>query len=367
MNLKERRDQLLAEAKAIVEKAKGEDRDLTYQELQTVEGKITEVKSINDDLSADAKSANILGQLDDMARGQDAGNGDRFLSFSKAWAAGAAEKVMPVGKKALAADSAVFIDAELMTTPIPMGRPATSLLNVLPVKMHDQPTFGYIRQSVRNNAAAVVPEGQTKPESDYTIIKIDNSLDIIAHLSQGVARYWFDDAEALKPFMEEELSYGLRLAVEEKVLEDIDATSGVQTQAFATNKLTTIRKCITKLEVLDFSPSAIVVHPLDWEEIELQLSADAAVEFRGLPYDPASRRLFGAPVVVANVATAGEARVLASGAVGVDTDKLGVRIEWTQLFQDDFATNKVRARCEGRFATSVFQPMGVVIADLTAA
>ena len=32
----------------------------------------------------------------------------------------------------------------------------------------------------------------------------------------------------------------------------------------------------------------------------------------------------------------------------------------------DFSENLIRARCEGRFATSVFSPLGVVVGDLTA-
>ena len=33
---------------------------------------------------------------------------------------------------------------------------------------------------------------------------------------------------------------------------------------------------------------------------------------------------------------------------------------------DNFSKNLIRARCEGRFGTSVFSPLGVVVGDLTA-
>jgi hypothetical protein len=45
-----------------------------------------------------------------------------------------------------------------------------------------------------------------------------------------------------------ELDYGLRMAVEAKVLTDINATSGTQTQAYATSPLVTLRKSLTALE-----------------------------------------------------------------------------------------------------------------------
>jgi hypothetical protein len=211
----------------------------------------------------------------------------------------------------------------------------------------------------------VVNEGAVKPTSTYTIVPIDNTLSVIAHLSERVPKYWFDDAASLRPFMQEELAYGLRLAVESKVLADINGTSGIQTQAYATSPLVTIRKSLTKLEAAGHEPAAMVLDPVDWEGIELALSTVNAVEHMSLPYDAAARRLYGVPVVVANIEAAGTAHVIAKGAVGVDTDTLGVAIQWSETSDaDSFSKNLVLARCEGRFATSVFQPMGVVIADL---
>ena len=44
--------------------------------------------------------------------------------------------------------------------------------------------------------------------------------------------------------MDSELRFGLGLAVEAKVLADINATSGIQTQSYTTSGLTTLRKGI---------------------------------------------------------------------------------------------------------------------------
>ena len=64
-------------------------------------------------------------------------------------------------------------------------------------------------------------------------------------------------------------------AVEAKVLADVNGTSGIQSQAYATSVLATLRKGITKLEVAGYTASAYVLHPTDWEGVE--------------PYDPATR------------------------------------------------------------------------------
>jgi hypothetical protein len=44
-----------------------------------------------------------------------------------------------------------------------------------------------------------------------------------------------------------------------------------------------------------------------------------------------------------------------------------VGVQWSENSNDtDFAKNLIRARCEGRFGTSVLSPLGVVSCDLTA-
>ena len=87
----------------------------------------------------------------------------------------------------------------------------------------------------------------------------------------------------------------------------------------------------------------------------------------GAALDPVSRRLWGIPVTLTVAQTAGTAHTLATGAVGLNTDSQGVSVTWSENSNaDDWSKNLIRARCEGRYATSVFQPLGVVQSDLTA-
>lgn len=47
-------------------------------------------------------------------------------------------------------------------------------------------------------------------------------------------------------------------------------------------------------------------------------------------------------------------------------DSEGVGVQWSANSNDtDFSKNLIRARCEGRFGTSVLSPLGVVFCDLT--
>lgn len=180
-------------------------------------------------------------------------------------------------------------------------------------------------------------------------------------------RHWFIDNDALQGFLANELDYGLRVAVEAKVVDDINATSGLQTNAYATSPLVTLRKSLTKLETAGYEPGFFLLDPVDWEGIELLLTSQGATDVQGIPYDPAARRLFGVPVVVSVAQDAGVSHTVAAGAVALDTGTEGTGVQWSENASDDFEHNLIRARCEGRFATSVYAPLGVVTSDLTAA
>jgi hypothetical protein len=88
-----------------------------------------------------------------------------------------------------------------------------------------------------------------------------------------------------------------------------------------------------------------------------------AIEQLSLPYDPASRRLSGVPIVATVSQAAGVRHVLAVDAVATRwvSGCSGRRTPTTPASP----RNLIRATCEGRFGTSVLSPLGVVSCDLT--
>jgi HK97 family phage prohead protease/HK97 family phage major capsid protein len=370
------RDEQLALAKTIVDTATALQRDLTEGEVASVEKHLAAADEIEKKHAAHEKSRKILAELDAMAasnstKSQDgtstAAADSRRLTF-KGMAANVATKMLgDNGQKALAPSGAAVVSQEFSADPIPLGRIATGLLDVLPVKVHTTPEFAYMRQSTRTNNAAVVAEGAVKPTSVISVVRIEAALAVVAHLSEGIPRYWLLDSESLQQFIDNELRYGLGVAVEAKVVADINGTSGIQTQAYSTSVLQTLRKSITKLEANGYPVGSIILHPLDFEGLELALASTNAVEHMSLPYSAADRRLFGVPVVTTVSAAAGVGHVLAQGAVAIDTDTQGVGVQWSEnATADSFAKNLIFARAELRTATSVYSPLGVVVADLTA-
>jgi len=370
-----RRTELLGKAREIAEKARDAGRELTTAESDQIGAALAEVKSIDQRNAADAKSREFLNQLDDMARGgyQHAGDDTRRLCFGKAMADAAAAKILApdfTGQtKAIAPSGSVLVGQEFQADPIALGRVAQGLLDVLPVRQHSSPEYGFIRQGAtgRTVNAAVVAPGAVKPTSPLGLERVEQSLSVVAHLSELINRYWLLDAPSVAAFIDAELRFGLSVAVEAKVVSDINSTSGVQTQSYSTSMLQTVRKAITKLEITGYAPAAIVMHPTDFEGVELALSSVTAVEHLSLPFDAATRRLFGTPIVATVSEAAGTAHVIGVGTVVLDTDERGISVDWSEnSTADSFAKNMIVARCEGRFGTSVLSPLGIVIADVSA-
>ena len=91
-----------------------------------------------------------------------------------------------------------------------------------------------------------------------------------------------------------------------------------------------------------------------WEGVERALSSTNAVEHLSLPHDPASRRLFGVPIVATVSEAAGVAHVLATDAVLVDTDSQGV----SRQPADGGCKPRLMLRWAGGLSRDLRQPTG---------
>jgi HK97 family phage major capsid protein len=335
-------------------------------EMAAAQSLLEEIRSAKDDLAVMEKAREISDQIGGTLDGGPLGHPapptgtDRRLSF-KGMGARLVRDMRPESGKALSPSGAAVVVQEFINDPVALGKPALSLLDVIPVIQHSTPEISYLRQSTGTNNAAVVNAGALKPTSVYSVTRVENSLAGIAHLSEGIPRHWLLDNTSLEVFLDNELRYGLAVAVEAKVISDVNGTTGIQTPAYATSVLATIRHGVTLLESSGYLASAFVLHPTDWEAVELGLSTTNSIEHMGLPYDASRRSLFGVPIVVSTAQTAGVGH-----AVALDTDSRGVDVQWSEnATADSFGKNLVFARCESRYATSVFSPLGVVKLDLT--
>ncbi|MDH3045348.1 HK97 family phage prohead protease [Gordonia alkanivorans] len=271
-----------------------------------------------------------------------------------------------IGTKALTTSGQVTTDVPVAPTVIPTGRPAVSLLDVIPTVRRNGPQYRYIRQISRALNAAAVAEGAEKPTSTMGTETVDGNVSVVAHLSEPLDKFVLADAPQLQRFVADELLYGLDVAIQAQVLTGtgvganqtgILATSGVQVQTFDTSAIVSIRKAMTKAEALGYTPGVAVLRPEDWEAIELTATSDDAVAFRGVPIDLLERKIWGLRVVLNTALPAKTGLVLDPAAVSID--HLGqVDVEWDGS-GDLFSHNQVQARVETRIGVSVYAPAAI--------
>lgn len=397
---RERLEVLVGTMKTRCAQIDAKDGGATPAELAEVNQMGTEVKGLIAEIKADkangstfaGRTATELGlnSLDSLMGSVGPGNrstGSASKAFGAntgtSWGDAVVKASSPDGHfKALLAVGSTAVSVPLAPEPVRPGERVEFLRQLIPVERDSVGLFSYLRQTTRTNAAAVVAPGALKPTSIYTLTRVDDRVRVIAHKSEPIPRQDIDDAALLSQFIEMEMRYGLDLALDTEIMTGdgtgehflgiLAATSGVQTQAWSTNLLTTLRKSITNLQEDSLTPDGFVLHPADWERVEL--AADTAGQFiagspatqAGPPIDPVARRLWGIPVLVSNAVTAG---------VGVVGDFKGssrlwvreeARIDWSENVDDDFAHNLVRFRCEGRFGFGLLRPTGFVSIDLTA-
>ncbi len=401
MNIKEQREGVLAEMKSIVDQATEPSfdgmggvkaRDLTAAESQRIEDLAAEAESLARRLKAAEENSELADTMaalaandttvtffgDQSSQGPAASalmsGGVKRLALTgvagRKSASELASRFARTGAKSLVSTGATLATVPMAPEPIAQGIIPTSVLEAIPLVLRDTPTYRYLRQVVRTNNAAIVPRGETKPTSVVTVEPIDGELQVIAHLSEYIHEYDLNDSTSLQQFIATQLFFMLREALEAEVLNGDGTpghfrgllnTSGVQTQAHATDALTTLRLAALKLENVGQTADLFIVNSTDWATIETQRATSGAFDLGG-PIDRAAQKLWGTQVVTSTRITPGTALALDQTAVGLDTDG-NIEIKWDQA--SGFDKNQVRARVEGRFGLSVFQPAGVVKATIS--
>lgn len=233
--------------------------------------------------------------------------------------------------------------------------------------------YSFLRQTLRTNNAAVVAVGALKPTSLYTLTRIAGTVATVAHLTEGVPRQWLDDVADLQLFLARELTDGVLRKVDDIIVSGngttepagILTTSGVLTQAFVTDALTSLRTALTTLQSAGENPSAIVMRPSDWQTVEQQRDLQGRYQLGGVPQDAPALRLFGLPVVLSLAVAAGTAIVGDFSTVALLT-RQGVRVDWSEAGAELFDRNLVKFRGEARIGVAVGRPSAFSVVDLTA-
>lgn len=229
-----------------------------------------------------------------------------------------------------------------------------------------------------NNAApvaeATATSGSTgtKPESAIALSKSTAVVKTIAHWVP-VTRQVLADAGQMRMYIETFLRYGLNEELEDQILTGdgtgdnflgVLNTPNTQSQAWDTDALTTLRRARTKVRVTGRAvPTAYVMHPNDWEDIDL-LKDNENRYYYGGPSVLGTPRMWGLPVVESEGMTEGVS-VVADWRRGVLLDREQLQILASDSHADFFIRNLIALLGELRAVFFIIRPAAFVEIDLT--
>ncbi|WP_052367736.1 phage major capsid protein [Algiphilus aromaticivorans] len=243
------------------------------------------------------------------------------------------------------------------------------VLNVLPTASNQ---IEYSREASWTNNAAGTAEGETKPESDLTFELKDAPVRTIAHWIK-VSKQVLSDQAALAQLIDRRMRHGVQLAEEVQILTGNGTGQNLSGLLNAGNftsvtpqtgdtKLDTLRRAITTLQRNDWMASAMVLHPDDWEAIELLKDTQDRYLFAS-PQQAAMPQLWGLPVVATNSVTQGSFIVADFPAACTLWDRQQPVVELFEQDDDDVQRNLVTIRAEERIAFTVERPAAVAVGD----
>lgn len=239
------------------------------------------------------------------------------------------------------------------------------ITDLLPAGTTNQSQIVYLEETTTTNAAAPVAEAALKPESALAFTERNAAVRKIATVLP-VTDELMADEPAMRSYVDARLRLFLDLAEENQIINGTGVApqmtglynvAGIQTQAKGTDPTPdAIYKAMIKIETGAFlAPEAVVIHPLDWQDIRLLRTADGMYIW-GSPAEAGPERIWGLPVVSTTAATLNTALVANLSAATQYFRREGVSFAVSDQHADFFVTNKLMLRVEMRGVVVVYRP-----------
>jgi len=251
--------------------------------------------------------------------------------------------------------------------------PAPRLLDLITRGTTNTAYVEYRQLTAVTEAAAIVAEGATKPLSTLTTAVAQAAAYTYADGVKVTNQELADDG-IIASLIDTVLRRNLLKKMEDIVLngtgtnqpKGILHTTGVLTQAFATDMVTTIRKAITLLEdTSEADITAVVLNSADSEALDL-LQDDNHRFYGNGPFGTGPNTIWGRPVVVSNKITAGTA-VLGDFTTVQLLDLDGITVEAFNQNEDDARKNLTYIRAENRALQLIREPAKLAVATIASA
>ena len=262
--------------------------------------------------------------------------------------------------------------------------------DLFPTRRTTAAIIEYFRMTGFTNAAAAVGERSgspevftAKPQTTFTFVGEQAPVRTLAHW-EAAHRNVLADEPQLRSIIDNELMYGLRLHEDAQILNGAGTgenltgvlqTSGIQTYAWSAGatlpvpdtKADSIRRAATLAFLAYYEPTGVVMHPNDWEDIELTKATDGqylvavSVALGGEP------RVWRLPVIETPAIAEGTALVGAFGTGAQLYDREQANIRVSEQHSDFFVRNAIVILAEQRLALAVKRPEAFVKVTFDAA
>lgn len=225
-----------------------------------------------------------------------------------------------------------------------------------------------------HGAAAPVAEGSLKPEARMQLTLRNWIAQFIAHWLPAT-RQVLSDNDQLRAFIDNRLLYGLDFVIERQLLygdgsspnlQGILTHPRVQSYAWSEGPLTTdtqidaIRRAMTRALLAEYPVTGLVVHPYDWESIELMKGSDDHYLAISMIDSAGISRFFRVPAVETPSIEAGTSLVGAFAQGGQIWDMEEGNIRVADQHSDHFVKNMVAILAEARLGVAWYRPEAFV-------
>lgn len=280
-----------------------------------------------------------------------------------------------------------------------LGRRTLTVRDLISVRRTGSDAVEYVRQTSHTNNAAPVAEATTsaaptivntegtpnvsvvtraagggyKPEGAWAFERDVTNVKTIAEWVPATKRSLADVA-ALEGLINDELVADIEEAEENEIvngsgsgehLTGILNTSGIQSQAFATDLFVSVRKGITKARKIGrVVPNGIMMAPEDVELVDLARDSEQRF-YGGGPFMMGPRTLWGYPLIESEAITPGNC-LLGDFSKAVLWDREQTTVTMTDSHEDFFIRNLVAILAEERVAFAVTRPTAFVNVDISA-
>lgn len=248
-----------------------------------------------------------------------------------------------------------------------------TIRNLLTVGRTTSNSIEYVQETGFTNNAAPVAEGKQKPESSLEFTLQSTPVRTIAHWIQA-SKQILQDVPALQSYIDTRMRFGLEIEEETQILSG-DGTGqnllGLIPQATpydvsrtkpGDTRIDIVRRAMTQVRLAEYRADAIVLHPSDWEEIELTKTDEGAYIWAN-PRGLLGPTLWGLPVIDTTAVEEGEFLVGNFQMAAMLWDREDAVVDISTEDRDNFIKNMVTIRAEERLALEVSRPEALIYGD----